>query len=53
MVVFWLNGKNRETLVHSLASIAKRLPYAKKLTSAVEDVKDSEEVEKRVREILD
>jgi hypothetical protein len=51
--VFWLNGKNREMLVRSLASIAKRLPHAEKLISSIEDVENIEEMEKRARKVLE
>ena len=50
--IFWLSGKNRETLIRSFASIAKRLPHAEKLISATDDVKNIEEMEKKAREIL-
>ncbi|KAH0541264.1 hypothetical protein FGG08_004269 [Glutinoglossum americanum] len=50
--IFWLNGKTREALVRSIAAIAKRLSHAQKPTTAVVDLKEPEDVERKAREVL-
>jgi hypothetical protein len=46
--VFWLNGKNQDMLMHSLAAILPRLPGA----NLIADPKTKEEIEHAAQEVL-
>ncbi|KAF2183317.1 hypothetical protein K469DRAFT_463480, partial [Zopfia rhizophila CBS 207.26] len=50
--IFWLNGKDREMLIHSLAAMSQRLPPAYRLASLVKVVKDSGELKRRATRVL-
>ncbi|TPX25061.1 hypothetical protein DIZ76_010510 [Coccidioides immitis] len=50
--IFWISGKTREMLLHSLASVTRRLASDQNDEAIVEDMKDSKGIEKRAKEAL-
>ena len=50
--IFWLNGKDRETLIRSLVAIAPTLPEAQIPSVAIGNTEDSNELERRAEKVL-